>query len=199
MLTSFVSYRFMIRCCVLMIVAASLLLFGSSTFVRAQDTSTSQASNEESVPEKDDVDEEDVSVDAMDSIIKVNGEPLSPEQLRILIIVLSSIFLVATLLAILSIASMWAVFTKAGKPGWAAIIPVYQVIVLLEIAGKPTWWILFLLIPVVNVGVTLIVLIELAKTFGKGPLFGVGLFLLSFIFFPILGFGNSKYIGPQTT
>ena len=102
----------------------------------------------------------------------------------------------ALLLAVLLIAGMWKVFTKAGKPGWAAIIPIYNYIVILEIIGRPIWWIILLLIPCVNIVFLIIVCIDLAKSFGKDALYGIGLFLLGIIFFPMLGFGSATYRGP---
>lgn len=93
------------------------------------------------------------------------------------------------------LAGVWKVFTKAGKPGWAAIVPIYNVIVMLEIAGKPLWWLVLMIIPVVNFVAAIIVCIALAAKFGKGSGFGVGLALLGPIFFPILGFGDAKYQG----
>ncbi len=104
---------------------------------------------------------------------------------------------VGLLCAVLIIASFWKLFVKAGKPGWAAIIPIYNVIVMLEIAGKPIWWIILFLIPCVNIIVSLLVLIALAKSFGKSEVFGIGLWLLGFIFFPILAFGDARYVGPK--
>jgi hypothetical protein len=95
--------------------------------------------------------------------------------------------------AVVMIAAGWRVFEKAGKPGWAAIIPIYNTIVLLEIAGKPIWWIFLMLIPFVNIVIAILVMIDLAKNFGKGAGFAVGLILLPFIFFPILGFGSAEY------
>lgn len=98
---------------------------------------------------------------------------------------------------VLLIVANWKIFEKAGKPGWAAIIPIYNVIVLLEIIGKPLWWFLLLLIPVVNIIIGIIMLNLLSKSFGKGVGFTVGLIFLPFIFMPILGFDNSaRYIGP---
>lgn len=91
------------------------------------------------------------------------------------------------------IISMWKIFTKAGKPGWAAIVPIYNIIVLLEIVCKPIWWFILLLIPLVNIIVLIIVLIELAKRFGKGVGFAIGMLILPFIFYPMLAFGDSKY------
>lgn len=84
---------------------------------------------------------------------------------------------------------MWKVFEKAGEPGWASLIPIYNTIVLLKVARRPIWWffILWLVIP------WFIVAIDLARKFGKGTGFGIGLALLPFIFCPILGFGDARY------
>jgi hypothetical protein len=95
------------------------------------------------------------------------------------------------------IAGVWKVFSKAGKPGWACLIPIYNVIVLLQIIGRPWWWLVLLLVPIVGIIVAVMVSIELAKSFGKGAGFGVGLALLGPIFFPILGFGNARYLGAK--
>lgn len=94
------------------------------------------------------------------------------------------------------IAAYWKVFEKAGKPGWAAIIPIYNVIVLLEIIGKPVWWLILMLIPIVNVIFAIWATNLLSKSFGKDEGFTVGLVLLPFIFYPILGFGDAQYVGP---
>jgi hypothetical protein len=104
-------------------------------------------------------------------------------------------FFVLIVMAIM-VVSMWKVFDKAGEPGWAAIIPVYNYIVILTIAGKPWWWLLLLLIPLVNIVLAFIVYIEFAKSFGKGGAFAAGLIFLGIIFFPILAFGDARYVGP---
>ena len=91
------------------------------------------------------------------------------------------------------IASLWKVFEKAGEPGWASIVPIYNAVVLLKIAGKPAWWILLYMIPLVNMVVTIVVAAELSKRFGKGLGFAIGLVLLPVVFYPILGFGASRY------
>jgi Family of unknown function (DUF5684) len=104
--------------------------------------------------------------------------------------------LIYLIIAVIVIASLWKVYTKAGKPGWAAIIPIYNLYVLLQIVGRPWWWLLLMLIPVVNFIIAIIVYIDLAKSFGKGVGFGIGLLFLSFIFLPILGFGDAQYVGP---
>lgn len=96
----------------------------------------------------------------------------------------------------LMIASLWKVFTKAGQPGWASIVPIYNIFVMLKIAGKPWWWIIGLLIPIVNFVVLIMLAIALAKTFGKDIGFAIGLILLGFVFFPILAFGDATYTAP---
>ncbi len=88
---------------------------------------------------------------------------------------------------------MWKIFVKAGKPGWGCIVPIYNNILQLEIAGRPIWWIFLMFIPFVNVVVSIIVLIDFAKAFGKGTGFAIGMLFLPFIFFPILAFDSSEY------
>lgn len=98
---------------------------------------------------------------------------------------------------VLMIASLWKIFSKAGKPGWACIVPIYNIIVMLEIVEKPAWWIILYLIPFVNITVAIIINIELAKVFGKDTGFAIGMIILPFIFFPMLAFGNSQYTKPN--
>ena len=83
-----------------------------------------------------------------------------------------------TVFTILIIAAWWKIFSKAGQPGWAAIIPIYNWIVWCKIVGRPWWWILLLLIPFVNLIILIILMIDLAKRFGKGVGFGIGLIFL---------------------
>lgn len=96
-----------------------------------------------------------------------------------------------------ALAGLWKTFEKAGKPGWAAIVPIYNMVVLLEIAGKPVWWVILLFIPFVNFIMIFIIMIAFAKSFGKGAGFGIACVFIGFILIPVLGFGNAKYIGPQ--
>src|SRR5438093_895756 len=98
--------------------------------------------------------------------------------------------------AILMVAACWKIFSKADQPGWAAIIPIYNWYILCKIVGRPGWWVILLLIPFVNFVIGIILCIDLAKSFGKGVGFGIGLILLGIIFFPILGFGSAQYQGP---
>lgn len=105
--------------------------------------------------------------------------------------------LISLAVAIFMIAALWKVFTKAGRPGWAAIIPIYNLYVELKIVGRPGWWLILFIIPFVNIIVSLIVAVDLAKSFGKGAGFGVvGLWLFGIIGYPVLGFGSATYRGP---
>ena len=93
----------------------------------------------------------------------------------------------------------WKLFVKAGKPGWGAIIPIYNIYLLLKIIGRPGWWLILFLIPIVNFVIFIIMYLDLAKSFGRGTGFGIGLIFLSFIFVPILALGESRYVGPAHT
>jgi hypothetical protein len=94
---------------------------------------------------------------------------------------------------VLVIAGFWKVFVKAGEPGWAAIVPIYNIITLLKIAGRPAWWFILMILPIVNFVVAILVSIDVARKFGKGTGFGIGLALLPMIFYPMLGFGSASY------
>lgn len=98
---------------------------------------------------------------------------------------------------IVLLAAIWRIFEKAGKPGWAALIPIYNIIILLEIIGKPWWWLLLMIfVPIGNIIWGIWAINLLSKSFGKNEGFTVGLIFLSIIFYPILGFGTSEYQGP---
>jgi hypothetical protein len=106
--------------------------------------------------------------------------------------------IVALAVLILMIASMWKIFAKAGEPGWAAIVPIYNTIVFLKIAGKPLWWIVLLFIPGVNFIVAILALVTFVERFGKGAGYVIGILFLGIIFLPMLAFGDAQYIGPKT-
>ena len=103
------------------------------------------------------------------------------------------LLIVAIAISLFVIISMWKVFVKAGQPGWGVLIPIYNVYLMLQIAGRPGWWLILFLIPFVNFIVGIIVDIDIAKNFGKDAAFGLGLFFLGFIFYPILAFGSATY------
>ncbi len=100
-------------------------------------------------------------------------------------------------MVILIIAGFWKTFTKAGEPGWASIIPIYNIYIILRIIGKPWWWLLLMLIPFVNFVVWILIAIDMGKSFGKDTLFSlILLWLLTPIGYLILGFGDAQYLGP---
>ncbi|HUR64801.1 MAG TPA: DUF5684 domain-containing protein [Chitinophagaceae bacterium] len=99
-------------------------------------------------------------------------------------------------LIVFLIASQWKVFEKAGQPGWAAIIPFYNIYIMTKIGGKPGYWTLLCLIPFVNFIFAIWLLNMVSKSFGKDEGFTAGLLLLGIIFWPILGFGSARYLGP---
>jgi hypothetical protein len=98
----------------------------------------------------------------------------------------------------LGIIPMWKVYAKAGKPGWGVLVPIYNMYLLCKISNRPGWWLLLMIIPLVNIIIIFIIYIDLAKVFGKGTGFGIGLIFLSFIFVPILGYGSAQYVGAST-
>ena len=89
---------------------------------------------------------------------------------------------------------LWKIHVKAGKPGWASIVPIYNIVVLVQIAKKPVWYIFLMFIPIVNIFVAFILIQELARNFNKGIGFTIGMILLPFIFYPILGYGKAEYV-----
>jgi hypothetical protein len=97
---------------------------------------------------------------------------------------------VMTLFALVGLA---ATFAKAGKPAWAAVIPFYNLALLLRVAGRPTWWLALLCVPFVNLFVFLFISIDIAHNFGKRTVFGLGLAFMGFVFYPLLGFGQARY------
>ena len=95
---------------------------------------------------------------------------------------------------VLMITSVWKVFTKANQPGWAAIVPIYNIIIMLEVAKKPTWWVAMYFIPIANFIFMIMTLNGISKNFGKDEGFTVGMVLLGIVFWPILAFGNAQYV-----
>ena len=110
----------------------------------------------------------------------------------------SGLLIVFLVVIIFYIAAFWRIFTKAGEPGWGAIVPIYNLYLYCKISGRPEWWLILFFIPLVNIVIGLIVAMDLAKAFGKSSGFGIGIWLLSFIFVPILAFGSAQYTRPST-
>lgn len=111
-----------------------------------------------------------------------------------------SISLTVMAICVIYLIAFWKIFVKAGRPGWAAIIPFYNMYVLLKIVGRPGWWLILFFIPIVNVVISIIVSLNLAKSFKRSEAFGIILlWLFSFIGYLMLGFGKSTYAGPAVT
>lgn len=110
-------------------------------------------------------------------------------------------FLFNMIIALIMTVAQWKLFVKAGQPGWAILVPIYNLIVMVEIAGKPGWWVLMMFIPFANFIFGIMMTMAIARNFGQSDGFGIGMILLPIVFFPILGFGDSRYspvIAPST-
>ncbi len=117
-----------------------------------------------------------------------NNSSFDIEGLLVFLIILFSFAIAAFYLY-----CAWRIFEKAGKPGWAALIPIFNTLAQLEIVQRPLWWVLLMFIPGVNLVITIIIIFDLAKVFGKENGFAFGLLFLAPIFVPILAFGNATY------
>jgi hypothetical protein len=103
--------------------------------------------------------------------------------------------LVWLVIVVAMLVAIWKLFAKAGQPGWAALIPIYNYVVLFRITGRSAWWILGMFVPFLNIFVAIRLVFDLAKAFGRGVGFGFGLLFLFPIFVMILAFGDAQYVG----
>jgi hypothetical protein len=110
---------------------------------------------------------------------------------------LAIVNIIGLIIGVFYLFCQWKIFVKAGHPGWAAIIPFYNLYIQNQITGRPTWWFLLYFVPAINVFVALLNLFELGRAFRKSDGFNIGLALLSFIFVPMLAFDDSRYHGPN--
>lgn len=120
---------------------------------------------------------------------------IDPAAATFLAAYMGVVAVVSIVVGVLLIVAQWKIFTKAGEPGWAAIVPFYGNYVLFKIAFGNGWFFLLCLIPYVNFVMIIILSFKLAKAFGKGVGYGFGLWLLSPIFYLMLGFGSAEYVG----
>jgi hypothetical protein len=102
-------------------------------------------------------------------------------------------------MVVLMIATIWRIFSKAGEAGWKCLIPIYGALVMQRILGRPWWWVLWLLVPGLNIIPAIIECFDLAKVFGKGAGYGLGLLFLGPLFMMVLAFGSARYVGPNRT
>ena len=129
------------------------------------------------------------TLDAYNSAVLSSSEELQSQ--------LQSAAPVTIVVSVLSIVAMWVIFSKAGQGGWKALIPIYNVYIFCKIADGNGWKFLLFLIPIVNIIYAIILTFRLAKSFGKGFGFGLGLLFLNTIFMLILAFGKAQYVGPK--
>jgi len=108
---------------------------------------------------------------------------------------LACYWIAALIVWVLVIAGYWKMFSKAGEAGWQSIIPIWNLLVLLRIVGRPWWWILLYLIPFVNIIIWVIVSYDTAKSYGHGWGYAIGIILIPYVFYVLLGFGDSQYVG----
>ncbi len=121
-------------------------------------------------------------------------DPATAAQLNSM---MTTYYIFVLAISVVSIIGLWKAFSKAGKPGWASIVPFYSQYCMFDMAWGNGWMFLLTLIPCVGYIFQIILLFKLAKAFGRGVGFGFGLLFLSPIFFLILGFGDSEFVGPQ--
>jgi len=103
------------------------------------------------------------------------------------------VILIMVVIFLFLIVGMWKVFEKAGQPGWGIFIPIYNTYLMLKIANRPGWWLLLLFVPIVNFVIAIIMTVDIAKSFGKSSMYALGLILLGFIFYPMLGYGDAQW------
>ncbi|MCK5823392.1 MAG: signal peptidase I [Bacteroidales bacterium] len=115
----------------------------------------------------------------------------------ILALGIGTIITISVLIIAFKIITMWFLFEKGGEAGWISFIPIYNTITIIRIAGKPWWWIFFLLIPIVQIIFLVLIYDGLSNSFGKTSGFTVGLFFLTIIFMAIIAFDKSKFEGTK--
>ena len=111
--------------------------------------------------------------------------------------VLGVVMIISLVIGILTIVGYWQMFKKAGYKGWEAIVPFYNIYIMLQMVARPTWWILLFFVPMANTIFGVILMYDLAKAFGGGVGTTLGMLFLGPIFPMILGFGSAKYTKPE--
>lgn len=106
------------------------------------------------------------------------------------------ILVVLLAFAVVQAVSLWLIFAKAGKPGWAALIPIYNFFVLLDIVNRPIWWVVLAFIPFVNTIAAIIIYMDLARAFGRDGTYGCLMLLIPIVFIPLLAFSDAQYRRP---
>ncbi|WP_338791635.1 DUF5684 domain-containing protein [Bernardetia sp. Wsw4-3y2] len=108
---------------------------------------------------------------------------------------MGTFMLIVVLIQIFIYVCLWKIYEKAGKPGWTALVPIYNLVIMMEIINKPAIWVLYLFIPFYGIYIAIVSVVEFAKVFGKDTGFAIGLILLPIVFYPMLAFGDAQYQG----
>jgi len=127
-------------------------------------------------------------------------------DLEVLLALLGAYLVVILLISVFFIICQWKIFTKAGQPGWAVLIPFYNIYVYTKVIKRPSWWMVLYFLPIIpfigSIAFLVIAILDqirLAKVFGKDTGFAVGLILLPIAFIPILAFGSAQYQNDNVT
>lgn len=107
--------------------------------------------------------------------------------------------IISLVIAVFMVVSLWRLFAKAGKPGWASIVPFYNYIVMLEIAGKPIWWFAMFFVPFADIVFAIMTLFAFVKAYGRSDGFAVLSIFFPFVTYPMMAFSAStQYVGVAT-
>lgn len=124
-----------------------------------------------------------------------DGKTVYSTKLEIPFIFIILIIAVSAIILLLTLIGQWKTFSKARQPGWACLVPIYNIIVMLKMTSMSISRLFFYLIPGLNIYMIFILPIKVAKSFNKSAGYGMGLLFLPFIYYPILGFGKAEYMG----
>lgn len=127
----------------------------------------------------------------------VSSSGVSDAAAGAVISLLIIVYFIIFVITIIGVISLWKLFTKAGKPGWASIVPIYNYVVFLEVIGRPIWWLVLTFVPILQFWISIVMVLDFAKAYGKSAGYAVGMILLPVIFLPMLAFSkDTVYVGP---
>jgi hypothetical protein len=133
----------------------------------------------------------------MEGVSTASPAATDPAVAGILMVIIAIVFAISLALGAIMIISMWRLYTKAGRPGWASIVPFYNQIVMIKIIGRPLWWFAMMFVPFANIVFSVMIMLEFVKSYGKDTWFGVASLFFPYVIFPIMAFDkNIRYVGP---
>lgn len=128
----------------------------------------------------------------MDYVYTYNYD-YSPQILGGVLAFLGAWLFVILLVSLFFVVCKWIIFEKAGRKGWESIIPIYNIVIEMQMLDVPMWMLLLLIIPGLNVVIPIMIAIKYTEKFGKESAYALGLIFLPFIFYPMLAFGKSTF------